>query len=281
MRNGIARGGDMAGKRNWLMGCGIGCLTILIVIAVGGALLYRTGRQFVAHLDEVGESQGELTRLYGELRDYEPPADGRFAPGRIETFLRVQEDIAEVGAELSAHGKNLRDLEEGGGGGPRKLIVAVKSLVGLGKSVAGYLEQRNEALLGEGMGLGEYSYIYLIAYHAWMGHELRPVFSVHDQEDMGPRIARLQGYFETWLRAQRAAAAAAGEDPQWLQTLDDDIRALGMAELRVPWCDGLPARTSASLEPYYERLEASYRPLGPLLCIGAETAGDGFDFQVQ
>ena len=271
----------MAGKRNWLMGCGIGCLVVVVLAVIGGVQLVRTGKQFAARFDEVGESQAELTRQYGRLRDYVPPADGRLSPERMETFLRVQTALADVGAELSAHGLALRRLVEGGGGGPRAIITGVKSLVGLGKSVAAYLDRRNEALLAAGMGFGEYSCIYAIAYHAWLEHELHPVFSVHDQEDMGPRIERLQGHFEAWLENQRAAAEAAGEDAAWLRTLDEEIRALGLAELRVPWRDGLPARTAASLEPYYEELEATYRSLGPLLCIGADQTGEGFDFQVQ
>ena len=272
----------MASKRNWFVGCGIGCLVVLVIAVVGGALLFRTGKQVIARFDEVSDSQLELTRQYGALCDYMPPADGRLDPGRIETFLRVQDAIAIVSSELVAHSGTLQDLEQDDKIGPGKFLKGFKNVVGLGKSVAGYLEQRNEALLREGMGLGEYSYLNAIIYHAWLGHDLEPVFSTHDQEDLGPRPARLQGHFKAWLHAQREAAAAAGDDPRWLQTLDDELLALSLSDLRVPWRDGLPARTAAALEPFRARIEATYLPLGPLLCIGADKEeGEGFDFEIQ
>ncbi|MBU0742501.1 hypothetical protein KKG45_00150 [bacterium] len=271
----------MSSKRNWLTGCGLGCLVILAIVAVGGVVMFRTGKQVVASLDEVSVSQRELTSQFGGLRNYVPPADGRLDPGRLETFLRIQEAIAAVGSKLASHGETLRSMEENSSFKPGMFLQGFKSVIGLGKSVAGYLSQRNEALLREGMGLGEYSYLYVTAYHSWLGHDLEPVFSTHDQEDMGPRIGRLHGHFKAWLRAQRDAAAAVGGDPQWLQTLDDEILALSLSDLRVPWREGLPGRTAAALEPFRSRIEATYLPLGPLLCIGADEPGDGFDFQIQ
>jgi hypothetical protein len=271
----------MSGKRNWLVGCGVGCLVVVLIVVVGGVMVFRAGKQVVARFDEVSRSQTELVRLHGGVRDYVPPADGRLASGRVETFLRVQDAIAAEAVELAAHAETLRELEEGGSRGPRALVHGVRSVIGLGKAVGAYLEARNAALLAEGMGFGEYSYLYAIVYHAYLDRDLRPVFSLHDQEDLGPRYVRLQVHFRAWLQSQREAAAAAGEDAAWLNALDDEILALSVSDLRVPWRDGLPERTAAVLAPYRDRIEASFLPLGPLLCIGAETSGGGFDFQVQ
>ena len=56
------------------------------------------------------------------------------------------------------------------------------------------------------------------------------------------------------------AALTADEsvDPNWSESLRTEILLMESDGLRLPWQDGLPPQTAASLEPYYEELAASY-----------------------
>jgi len=272
----------MAGKRNWLIGCGAGCLITIVVVAIAGTLLWRTGKQVLAVFDDVGDSQQVLTQQYGELRDYTPSADGRIDANRLEIFLRVQGELHERGTELAGHAEILRRLEEKRSIGLGNVISGIRSVMGLGKSVAAYMDARNTVLLANGMGFGEYSYLYTIAYHAGTGRELYPVFSINDEDEIELRPERLQGHFKAWLTNQREAAANRGLDSAWLAALDAELSRLSVSEIRVPWRDGLPANTAESLTPYRSRLDASFVELGAMLCIGADKEmGEGFDFEIR
>ncbi len=271
----------MAGKRNWLMGCGVGCLALIVLTIIGGTLVWRSGKQVVSALDAVGDSQEALAQQYGALREYAPPSDGRLGADRLEIFLAVQTAIHEPGAELAGFIDVVSLLEEKKSIGPRNVITGIRSLMGLGHSVAAYLDARNSALLDHGMGLGEYSYLYVIVYHAGTGRELRPAFSMRDSGEMEPRLDRLRGHFKAWLTNQREAAASSNPAPGWLETLDNELARLTTGELHAPWRDGLPEATASSLEPYRVRMDEFYLPLGALLCIGADKSGEGFDFEIQ
>jgi len=273
--------GIVSAKRNWLVGCGAGCLITILIVAVGGSLLWRTGKKVVAAFDEVGDSQHTLTQHYGGLRDYVPPADGRIDADRIEIFLAVQESLHEVAVELAGHAKVLRGLEGKKTIGPGSVISGVRSVMGLGRTVAAYMDARNTALLDRGMGFGEYSYLCTITYYADSDREFYPVFSVYESEEDETRPKRLRGHFRAWLTNQRDAAATRGLDARWIKTMDDELSRLAASGLRIPWRDGLPAPTAESLAPFRVRLEEGYVELGAMLCIGADKDGEGFDFEIQ
>jgi hypothetical protein len=271
----------MAGKRNWLIGCGVGCLITIVVLAIGGTLLWRAGKQVVASFEEVGDSQHTLTQHYGGLRDYQPPADGRIDADRLEVFLSVQASLHDVGVELAGHAEVLRGLEGKKRIGPGSVLSGVRSVMGLGRTVAAYMDARNTALLDRGMGFGEYSYLCTVAYYAGSEREFHPLFSVYENEEDDMRPDRLRGHFRAWLSNQRDAAESRGLDERWIEILEDELSRLAASELRIPWRNGLPEPTAESLAPYRARLDDGYVELGAMLCIGADKEGEGFDFEIQ
>ena len=273
----------MAKKSNWFMGCGIGCVVVLAVTILGGVGLFTTGKRVVERFKEVGESQRVLTERFGRIDDFTPAADGRLAPDRIEAFLRVQETLLPTATELAGHGRALKDLEEHDSKSLGAVVTGFRSMLGIGRAAAAYLDERNRSLLEEGMGLGEFTYLYLVCYHAWLGNSFDPDFGdvMHEDDGGEARSSDLRRLFLGWLKAQRVAAVETGENPAWLGTLDGEIEALRIADLRVPWADGLPARIAAGLEPYRERIEATYVPLDPLVGVGSDDEEGGFDFTIE
>ncbi len=290
----------MAGKNNWLLGCGIGCLAVIVISVLGGVLLFNTGKKVVARFEELGDTQRALADRFGAVADYVPPAAGALPAERVEIFLRVQETLHETGQQLVGHGRALQELEhqKGKGIGPASILRGIRGVVGIGRYAAEYLQERNEALLAAGMGLGEYSYLYVLGYHSWLGREFDPTFgepSTRVDADHGARIEigdrdderrseRLQGLFRNWSTNQHQAAVAAGLDAAWCERLAAEALAAASADsLRLPWTGGLPAPITSSLDPFRSRFEATYQPLDPLVGVGVEQDhdGQGYDFKIE
>jgi len=143
-----------------------------------------------------------------------------------------------------------------------------------------YLNRRSEALLEVGMGLGEYLYLYTVAYPCWLGTPVDdgPPFvgtgmparwqvggGAGDPGERRDRMReRLSAMLLPMLRHQLEdvrAAGPAGGDPSWAARLRGEIERMEQDPRRLPWQDGLPEATAASLEPFRDRLEAQYDPL--------------------
>ena len=62
------------------------------------------------------------------------------------------------------------------------------------------------------------------------------------------------------MRNQLADLEEDERDP-WRRTVAEEVAAMESDPYRLPWRDGLPEPLLRSLEPYRERLEATYSPL--------------------
>lgn len=260
------------------IGCGIGCLVVLII---GGGII---GAGVWGVKNVVDEAEGmdvafdELRLEYGEPHEYVPPADGRLDGERIEAFLAIREQLAREGAEIDKVIRTLDDAE-GGDGGP---IAKVRAGLKLVPGIVRYIGSVSSAMATHGMGPGEYAHLYCLGYYVALdrnpgaGPDFRLQGGDHDEGgvhvdasvgDEDPREARETHLRETMnslarkqLTNQRDAAVAAGLDAGWIAQLDAEIDALRIDWERLPWQDGLPTPTATSLAPYRERFEASWQP---------------------
>jgi hypothetical protein len=82
------------------------------------------------------------------------------------------------------------------------------------------------------------------------------------REDRQIRITRkIRRIFIDFLRNQLAGLDSESLTPDqidWKKVLEAEISALESDRLRLPWRDGLPEQTAASLEPFRSSLEDSY-----------------------
>jgi hypothetical protein len=198
--------------RNWLLGCGIGCGVVIVLgmlLAGGGYLFVRSTLQGI---EEVRRSYDELVEAHGEIEDWTPPRDGAVPAARMEIFLGVRDslsgDMNRLDARLAEFPANVV-LERGGS--LKKVIAVFRGLRRLVPSIADYLDRRNRLLLAEGMGAGEYTYIYCLNYYSFLGHspDDGPVIGGRGGEGRRGRRERLfgdEGTFgraETWNRYRR------------------------------------------------------------------------------
>jgi len=272
--------------KKWLVGCGIGCaviILILIVLGIGGYMFFKN---LIGEFSAQEELMAALTERYGEIRDFCPEPDGSIGPSRIEAFLSVREASALFREKLETSMQELQDRAEQSEieiKKPRNIFEMVKLGFGLIPQIAEFLKSRNQALLDAEMGMGEYYYLYAIVYFSWLEKrpEDGPDFEVMGPEDSETRfgerdreeileerrdsmLRRLHRVLLPMLQNQREKLSARGVTEalsEWEGLLDAEIQAMEEDRFRLPWEGGLPNAIKTSLEPYRNRLEQSYNRL--------------------
>jgi hypothetical protein len=253
------------------VGCGIGCAVALLAGA-GACVL---GALYLRHtfrgIEKASESHDALVGALGEVDAFVPPADGAPSPDRLELFLEVREATAPERHEaerLLARIASL-DLQEGSTAG--RIRVGLGVLGDLIDGIGVYLQARDRTLLERRMGVGEYVYLYTLAYHSWLGHE--PAEGARAEAD-GARIdafdddhlfgdvavrRRYRRYVLGMIERQRDAAAnAPGLDQAWRAALEEESRRMEVDPGRVLWRDNLPPTIADTLSPFRPRLEATW-----------------------
>jgi len=286
----------MAGTgKKWAMGCGIGCGVMLLIgaLIVGGGIF--AGKRIANRAEGLDASFEQLTDTYGQVDEYTPPIDGTIEAGRMEVFLAARDDMAPLRMEMSDHFSVL-DGKKGG------VLDKIKAGIRLVPSLFDFIEQRNEALLEAGMGVGEYQYIYGLAYYAMLGVDPADgpgftVFSDDEEEDQDHafgftsragsddeedvretrerEVRRAVNRMQVAMARNQLAALDEfygdldGVDREtWRAQLAAEVEAMESEHLKLLWEDGLPPQTEASLRPFRERLAATYDAMISILEMG-------------
>jgi hypothetical protein len=271
--------------KKWLIGCGIGCGVVILIVVI----LIASGYFFIKNIvDEFKDTEAMteiLTERFGRIPDFCPNPEGIIPSERMEaflsartTFLPIREKIAESFKVLSQK----RDIDDVEIGKPKSIFTLMRLGFGIIPQTADFIKTRNEALLEVGMGLGEYYYIYSIAYYSWLGKnpEDGPGFQIvgpDENEDFGTwgredskemrrerMLRRLNRMLLPMLHNQLEQLKTGGgtiASADWQQELEREVEALEEDKERLLWKDGLPEVIEASLRPYRDQLEASYNPL--------------------
>jgi len=241
----------------WLKGCGIGCgvaSVLLILLSVGGSLVMMKPFRDAVEIRET------LVERHGDVNEFTPWADGGIPAERLEAFLSVrravQENCAAVGAtdDGIAAMDRLDDKER-----PDTMEIfgafgeASKSVFGMGSVMGEFFRARNAALLEVDMSLGEYTYIYALAYPEIVGPE------AGEEEVTGDAhlSSRVRETLRHQLRNRLAAmgeVSEGGEDSEERRLLVEEIAVLEDRPERLPWIGVRPPALEASLAPFEEQL---------------------------
>lgn len=259
--------------QKWLVGCGIGCGTVILVVIglVTGTVLYVRGK--FQPLKDASDSRVQLVSAYGAPETFVPPVSGAIAPERIEAFLSVRAALKDAQTRMDTAFADV-DLEELNQKHPSfgAVLRTFSDLSNVILPIGEYVNRRNKILLERRMALGEYAYIYSIAYHSWLGHppdegpsllerlrrQDRIVFSGNDPgfspEDVRRQYRRV---ILRLLRNQLGGIKEAGQE-KWRTTLTEEIDRIESNPDRVAWQDNLPPQIEDSLKSYRVRLASSY-----------------------
>jgi hypothetical protein len=254
------RSEETTSKRGCLKGCLIGCGTLIllgIALTIGGPLLIM--RPFQRAID----SRQELEQRYGMQGSYTPAADGSIPVARIEAFLAVRSQLTEVCSEMTASFTQMKSMERFDDQDEvsksevmREALKTVKSAFGIAPAMGRFFETRNRALLEAEMGLGEYTYIYVMAFH----RQLQEENELEEFLDEDPIDFRVNDALIEMLKLQLAARRETTADPAVTDLLEAEIDALQDDSDRIPWQDGLPAPIASSLAPFRTPLDESFCP---------------------
>lgn len=272
--------------KKWLVGCGIGCGAILLIAIVLGITGFMFFKNIVDEFKDTEETMKVLTERYGKITDYCPHPDGSIPAGRIEAFLTVREAFSESRKKLESSMQAIEnrstapeiDVKK-----PQNVLQMVKLGFGLVPKLAEFMKGRNQALLDAEMGMGEYYYIYVIAYFSWLkkNPEEGPDFQISESGEEGIRwgeqdrervrearrdllLRQMHGMVLPQLHNQLdklVSGEISEAQTEWKAALEEEIRAMEEDRYRLPWQDGLPDVIEVSLRPYRTRLEQSYNAM--------------------
>lgn len=292
---------DVTSKRSsttskWLIGCGIGCGVVILLLVFAGVGGYFFIKNIVEGFEETETITDDLTERYGEIKDFCPDPGGAIKPERLEAFLSVRNSTEPLKEALENSINILSDeesesqfKEEPSPG----VLTKIKTGFGMISLVAEFYTRRNQALLDAEMGLGEYYFIYVVSYYSWLGKSpadgLEYNFRHNEEEKSGvywkrERSENLEDRKDDVLRHLHRQTlpmlhnqfeeltgidVSPIRDP-WRETLEAEIEAMEADRFRLPWQDGLPDVLEASLRPFRGRLEASYSKMLNTLEISFE-----------
>lgn len=277
-----SKGSSTASK--WLIGCGIGCGVVILLLVFAGVGGYFFIKNIVEGFEETEAITDALTERYGEIKDFCPDPGGAIKTERLEAFLSVRNSTEPVKEALESSIHILSDeeresqfKEEPSPG----VLTKIKTGFGIIPLIAEFYSKRNQALLDAEMGLGEYYFIYVVSYYSWLDKSpadgLEYNLVDEDEEERGVYWRRRRGenledrqdevlkqlHRQVLPMMQNQFAKLTGIDissirDPWRERLAAEIEAMEADRFRLPWQDGLPDVLEASLKPFRRRLEASY-----------------------
>ena len=247
--------GKQKGSRK---GCLIIILTISFVIASGFYFL-TAGVRDAKHIEQT------LVDRFGWAEEYTPPLDGSIELQRIEAFIHVREavqpDCADYQAVLVSI-NNLDKLETDQESSPSEAastgLQGIKSALSAGPRMVKFSTTRNQALLDEEMGLGEYLYIYLTTYGEQLARESVSDFSNMEEAYVSERARREYAQILANQLLALQDSALHTDYPNLETDLLAEIEAMKDGSQSSPWPKGPVGKSRESLAPYQQRLDDLY-----------------------
>lgn len=249
----------MAGTgKKWLIGCGAGCGLIILL----NILIFVGAGVFIARpMNKVAESQKILSKELGKAADFIPEADG-LTPERMEIFLAVRDRLIPSCEKFEKAAVGFQAMEELDKGEDDPSLGEV--FKGLGKFMGSFkgmvvemsevMKIRNEALMEMGMGMGEYTWIYVLSYNSWLGFS--PNTGV--EEDSGEFTARQKNLISDLMEHHAGSLSSSGREEE-AEIWRREQKKLDWNDDGVPFDEeSLPAEIRTALEPYRTRLLELY-----------------------
>ena len=277
-------------SRGCLKQTAIGC-GVLLVIAI--ALPLVLGVMMMGPFKRAVDDRRAIEEQFGPQEAYVPPASGVPAADRIEVFLRIRRELAAVKpgqavdgqagrlaepcADLTRAEDQLQKMETFDHQEEvdrmevmKGAFSLTKSMMGVGPVIGHFYEIRNQSLLHAGMGLGEFTYIFTVAYRDRLLEE-------RDGEQLfGPRPtnSRVRKALLSMLESQLAVLRSEDGADIEIEALETEIAAMQADDTRIPWQDGIPPPITEALAPYRAELDELYCPaMAPLELLINERHG--------
>ncbi len=246
--------------KKWLIGCGAGCavsVLLMIIITVG------TGIMMTRPFSKAVDAQNELSAAFGEREEYIPLCDGVNAD-RLEAFLQVRDVMMQECAgfeDVQSKFKAMDDLDNSEEE-PSKgdIVKGVGNIMGAVFSIGGKIGDltlvRNEALLDNGMSLGEYNWLYILIYYSWLDYS--PNTGIDNDDDQG-LTGTQKDLILVFMENHAADCEAKGEISSAELWRNEASRMQRVGDGGVPFKGlHLPLYITRVLQPYEQDLTSRY-----------------------
>ena len=214
------------------------------------------------------DARHAIEKRFGTQEAYVPPASGVPSADRIEAFLEVRRTFGEVCADLSNAEQQVQKLESFDDQDDvntvdalKQALSTTKSMMGVGPVIGRFYEVRDQSVLDAGMGLGEFTYIFVVAYRD------RLLDPPHANQLFGPSPInrRVRQALLTMLESQLAILKSEGGTETEVAALNAEIAAMKADKGRIPWQDETPPAITEALVPFRAELDELYCPaMAPL-----------------
>jgi len=275
--------------QKWLIGCGIGCgavILIFLLIAGGSFFLIKNTVQDFKAVEAITE---QLEDEYGTVESYCPSAIGVISADRIERFIAIRDSILGISGDIVSKidelSENIDRLENDDVKSIKDVFQIISKGAGVVPQLADYYFTRNQALLTNEMGPGEYFYLYITIYYSYLGHNPGdgPQFKLmdkrqhrrgvdwntEDNDDRTPEeiienrrewiTSLVRDLMLTMLECQMESLEQSDHvDRIWKNALTREVKALRSDPDRLVWQDGLPRTLTQNLSVYRDALELRY-----------------------
>jgi hypothetical protein len=155
-------------------GCGYGCGAVVLV----GLIAIITTTMTMNHqYQAAADDRRALDEEFGARADFDPGTGAVIPTDRLEVFLQVRTSLMGEFHKLEGANEMMRGAAgDSGAAAPAQNPMArffsttfggVNQLVHLGS----FASDRNRALRENGMGFGEYTWIYALAYYGYLGQD--------------------------------------------------------------------------------------------------------------
>lgn len=238
------------------IGCGV-----LIVIAI--ALPFVLGVMMIGPFKRAVDTRQVIEERFGPQEAYVPPASGVPSSDRIEAFLDIRRGLTAQCADMTRAEAQMQKMESFDDQEEvdrmevmKEAFSLTKSMMGIGPVIGHYYETRNQSLLDAEMGLGEFTYIFAIAYND------RLLDEPQGEQLFGPAATnrRVRKALLSMLESQLEVLRSEGGVDADIDNLEAEIAAMQADDKRVPWQDGLPSVITEVLAPYRAELDELYCP---------------------
>ena len=284
---------EKKGMPGWLKGCLTGCAVLLVLVVILMTVVCQQLKGMVQGMIQAEASYDQLLQELGDFDEYNPGAQVSVTADQMERFLKVRESMVDDRAGLD---QVLRDfnldeaLEEESKW--RKAFGVLSAVTGLLNPAGEYIAARNGKLLEEEMSIGEYAWIYGITYYSWLGNDLTSGPELTFQGETGelfqdgesplsPREQhrRYRRVMDSLFRNQ-IGGLPEGESAR-REELEREYGRFENAPRTVLWEGGLPDADAMVLEPYRDRLEATWHPPTNLMEMPFREDRGGFRIEVN
>jgi len=256
------------------IGCGV-----LMVIAI--ALPFVLGVMIMGPLKRAVDDRRVIEEQFGPQEAYVPPASGVPSADRIEVFLGIRRTFSEPCIDLTQAEKQMQKMETFDDQDEidrvevmKEAFSLTKSMMGVGPVLGHFYEIRNQNLLDAGMGLGEFTYIFAVAYND------RLLDEPEGEQLFGPTATnrRVRKALSSMLENQLEVLQSEGGEEADIEALEAEIAAMQADDQRIPWQDGVPPAITEALAPYRVELDELYCPaLAPLELMINERHGPAIE----